>query len=425
MWTCCFPHRSASWEDEPVQDSGGDTPGPECPAPYHAEGEAASATESGPLMEPGTGSALGTGSVSSAPSSAGGEASSSQRSSSLLSSVLRSRHGSSSAASAEMALARCSKLKLVIADSAFGSLDLSGMTPSQLQSMPADKRIGLGRKVEALMLPSGCAASVVRGWLQACPHLKSITVPDIQDDGRLLSAIGRRTLREFRTTPPGPVGLTVGLSTTVAVPDHLVTGPNRIRLKQWELKQTPLPMLSPEAFTRIKSVIEFYLFETTTGIGWSFTLSDKRREAMLALMAAAPPELLLSPAAQNYHQVFHRLKAVGNSPIYKGELVNFLRPTLMACWEHITKPKGSTGHELKTQEELYQSAVQQFWLHGGSPEESKGARERILKALLSKSRLGNTCPLKFTLQPLTPLIGDDPAESPPPSAELSQNSPIE
>lgn len=259
-------------------------------------------------------------------------------------------------------------------------VDLSSWSVARVNELTPLQRSTLGQHCLRLTLPPGVSAESVRQWFRACPQLQAITALDIQEDGALISAARAADLREFKTTPPGPSRLCIGLGTHLLVPDDQVVPPDHARLEGWLANPETLPRLSPETFGTVNRLLRTLLFDSVNHLRDGLTPGPRLRQAMLALLAAAPAELLSGVAARNHAAVVafvSRQYRIGYS-----EFLNFVRPMLRACWETAVCPREPSGHEPRPLQDLQVLAALRAWGLRATPQESVGQRERVVRAAI-------------------------------------------
>ncbi len=265
-------------------------------------------------------------------------------------------------------------------------LDLSAIHPAELRSLTPEQTQAMGQSFKRLTLPDGCTADTVRAWLKACPALEEITAVDIEGDNRTLSAAQALHLRWFRTMPPGPSNLFLGLQTRALAPEHAVSRPDIARLRGWVAAPDTLPSLTADEFVVVRRRLERYLFEPASRYRSGLVLTPGIQQAAVALMMAAPPELLPHPHAANHASVLRSLQTGLHRCIHYGELTNFLRPTLIACWELVIRPREPSSHALRDREELQAIAALRHWVLSAPPEESEGQRARVANSVLMSAQ---------------------------------------
>jgi hypothetical protein len=257
-------------------------------------------------------------------------------------------------------------------------VDLSSWSVARIEELTPVQRSTLGQHGLRLTLPPGVSAASIREWLRACPKLQAITALDIREDGALISAARAADLRAFKTTPPGPSQLCLGLGAELLVPDDQVEPPDLSRLEAWVANPETLPRLSPETFGTVNRLIRCLLFDSVNHLRDGLIPGPGLRQAMLALLAAAPAELLSGVAARNHAAVVAFVGA--QYRIGYREFLNFVRPTLKACWETAVSPRPPFGHEPRPLQELQVLAALRAWALRATPQESVGQRERVVRA---------------------------------------------
>ncbi|MBB3196461.1 hypothetical protein [Roseateles terrae] len=259
-------------------------------------------------------------------------------------------------------------------------VDLSGWSVARVAELSPQQRSALGRHCLRLTLPSGSSADTVRQWLRACPKLRAITALAIHEDGALISATRALDLREFKTTPPGPSRLCLGLDARLVVSDEWAVPPDRSRLRGWIANPDTLPRLSPEAFARVERLLRSLLFDSASAVRSGLQPGPGLRRTMESLMEASPPELMWGAAARNHAAVLDFVRR--QHTIHYQEFQNFVRPTLQACWDTVVRPREPRGFELRPPEELHKLAALRVWRLHETPEESVGTRERVVQAAI-------------------------------------------
>lgn len=257
-----------------------------------------------------------------------------------------------------------------------GHLDLAGLPQASLELSPEEMQ-ALGRGCKRLTLPSPCTADTVRSWLKACPDLEEITARDITEDRWPLSAVQARNLRYFRTLPPGPSTLVLGLKARAVVPRDLAPPPDLDRLREWVEAPETLPMLSREAFVPVSEVIDRYVLGSAQEYRQGLWITQKLRIWAPALMKAVPAELLSDVDAANHAEVLKRLCDGKVQRISYRELLNFVKPSLKACWDIVARPGHSWRYEQRSREELQALATLRHWVLAGGTPVTIGQRERL------------------------------------------------
>ncbi len=289
-------------------------------------------------------------------------------------------------------------------------VDLSDWSVAQLNELSPVQRAALGRHCLRLTLPSGVSADTVRQWLRACPKLQTITALDIQADGCLIAAARAADLREFKTTPPGPSHLCLGLDTRLVVPDEQVVPPDLSRLRGWVANPDTLPRLSPDTFLRVDRLLRDLLLGSASALRTGLEPGDGLRRTMVALMEAAPPELLRGTAQRNHAAVLDFVRH--QYRIHYWGFLNFVRPTLLACWKAVVRAKEPRGYEPTPLEELQVRAALRAWALSETPQESVGLRERVEEAAILAG-LRDPQAIAHLLHPRSPERDDETLASPP------------
>lgn len=262
-------------------------------------------------------------------------------------------------------------------ESSTGHLDLSGMGWSDFMALPLDQIRALGHHCKRLTLPRGCTADTIRSWLRACPDVEEFTALDIQEDCRSLSFAQAQQLRFFRTIPPGPSTLYLGLKARAALPQDLAPPPDLDRLRGWVEAPETLPMLSDEAFSLVHKMVDRYVLSSAKEYRRGLWVTPSLQRFAPALMDAAPGELLSGADATNHAYVMKRLSEGLGQNIGYAELLNFVRPTLQACWDSVARPRGVSRYERRSRDELQALAALRHWVLSASPAESAGQREWV------------------------------------------------
>lgn len=297
--------------------------------------------------------------------------------------------------------------------SATGHLDLSGMVRRDFMALSPDQMQALGRDCQRLTLPVGCTAEAVRSWLRACPDLEDITALYIKEDGSPLSAVQAQQLRYFRTLPPGPSKLYLGIKARAAVPQDQAPLPDQSldRLRGWVQAPETLPLLGDADFGPIREVVERYALGSAQVYRPGLWITPKFQAWAPALMEAVPADLLSGVDAANHAHVLKRLSDRNNVHISYGELMNFVRPMLKACWDVVARPTDSFRYERRGRDELAALAALRYWVLSASPEESAGQRERVAASARRSEQWGNEQwrrqLIEATLQGRTPVLDDD------------------
>lgn len=264
-----------------------------------------------------------------------------------------------------------------------GHLDMSGMRRRDFMALSQDQMRAMGRDCKRLTLPRGCTAEAVRAWLRACPDIEEITALDIVEDGRPLSAVQAQQLRYFRTFPPGPSTLYLGLKARAVVPQDLAPhqdpdpGLTLDRLRGWAQTPETLPPLSDAEFVAIRDVVERHVLESVQRYRDGFWVTPRFQSWAPALMQAVPAELLSGVDAANHAHVLKRLSDRRNIRLSYAELVNFVRPMLKACWDVVARQNDSFRYQRRAPDELAALAALQLWVLSASPQEIAGQRERV------------------------------------------------
>lgn len=259
-------------------------------------------------------------------------------------------------------------------------LDLSAMTQGAVVALSQQQIQAMGRDCTRLTLPRGCTADTVRSWLKACIALEDITALDILEDHRPLLASQARHLKYFRTLPPGPGSLHLGLDTRAVVPMERPTSPDLRLLRRWVAQPATLPDLDGETFAQMTRSLDPYLFGSVAQYRKGLTLTPGLQRSATTLMRAVPGALLPRVDAANHAHVMQSLQERPGRPMEYAELLNFIRPTLRACWDILACPRKPSGHEPRSKAELQALAALRHWVLSAPPQESMGQRERVAAA---------------------------------------------
>ncbi|WP_143074027.1 hypothetical protein [Roseateles sp. YR242] len=258
-------------------------------------------------------------------------------------------------------------------------LDIRNLTAAALRDWTDAEIARAGASLQQLILPDACDARTVQRWLHACPNLQDVTACDIQEDGCAIYAQQLQRLRWFRTEPPGPSQLILGLGTRMVIPAWLVTGPRMYQLDQWVQGRSPMPELNTEVWKLLIRGVAPLIEEPASRHRQGIVLGVKQRQAVVELLRAAPQELLSGPNAHNHRAVLARLqRGTGAWEVGYAEFLNFLQPTLRACWEALTKrDEGRSVWVRKSASDLQSLATLRRWMWRAAAGKSAEIHQRI------------------------------------------------